>query len=148
MRINFHYQGFLHYQKLVPDAKIDIPAYKNDVGYDVHSIEEKVIKAKSSTEIRTGLAFEIPEDYFALIRTRSGYGVKNSLQCHHGTIDPNFRGEVTVRIYNHGDQDYKVSKGDKICQLVLYPRIVIPLKEEKVLTPSERGTRGYGSTGK
>jgi dUTP pyrophosphatase len=148
MRVNLKWQGFLRYKKVVPEARIDIPVFKGDTGYDMHSIEDKTIKAKSSEVVRTGIAFEIPEDYCGLVRTRSGYGVKNTMQLHHGLIDSGYRDEITVRIYNHGTQDYQVKKGDKIAQLVLLPRIVIPLKEEQQLKPSDRGLKGLGSTGK
>jgi len=148
MRINFKWQGILRYQKLSEDAQVFMPSYKGDAGYDICSIEDKIVKAKGSTIVRTGVALEIPEEYFGILRTRSGYGIKNSLQIHHGLIDSGYRGEITIKIYNHSDQDYQVKKKDKICQLILLPRIVLPLKQEKILMISDRGNKGFGSTGK
>jgi len=147
MFTNIRFQGFLKYKKVVSDAKIDMPVFRGDVGYDIHSIEDKLIKAKSSEIVRTGLAFEVSEDYWLELRTRSGHGVKNCLQIHMGTIDSGYREEVTIKIYNHGNQDYQIKKGDKICQLVIHPRIVLPAKEEKYLKSSDRGLKGLGSTG-
>ncbi len=148
MFANVKFQGTLRYKKLVPEAKIDIPVFRGDAGYDVHCTEDVTIKAHSSEMVHTGIVLEIPEDYFALVRTRSGYGAKNTMQLHHGLIDSGYRGEITVRVYNHGNEEYQIKKGDKVCQIVLFPRIVIPLKEEKELKPSERGLKGLGSTGK
>jgi len=140
--------GILKFKKLVKEAKITYPVMQSDVGYDMCSIEDKVIKPSTSEIVHTGLAFEIPEDYYALVRTRSGYGVKNSLQLHHGLIDPGYRNEITVCIYNHSATEYRVSKGDKVAQLVILPRIVLPLKEVSELHPSERNLKGLGSTGR
>jgi dUTP pyrophosphatase len=148
MRVNIRWQGFLRYKKLAKDARIDIPVFKGDAGYDIHSIEDKIIKAKSSEIVRTGIAIEVEEDYWCELRTRSGMGIKNCLQVHMGTIDSGYREEITVKIYNHGTQDHQIKKGDKIVQLVIHPRIVIPLKEEQQLRPAERGLKGLGSTGR
>ena len=148
MKVNFKFQGTLFYKRLTEDARIDIPAYIGDAGYDIHSIEDKVISSNSSMIIKTGLAFEIPFDYIGILRTRSGYGVKRELQIHHGMIDASYRGEITVRMYNYGKENYIVKKGDKICQLVIFPRIVLMLRETNILNPTKRNKKGLGSTGK
>jgi len=70
------------------------------------------------------------------------------LQLHHGTIDSSYRGEITVKVFNHGNEDYKITCGDRIAQLVILPKITLPLKEVKELTQTERGFSGMGSTGK
>lgn len=148
MIIKAKFFGELKYKKLDKSAEILYPTFIGDCGYDIKSIEDKIIPSKGTAEIRTGLALEISNDYWIEIRTRSGHGVKNSLQVHMGVIDAGYRNEITVKVYNHGTQDYKVSKGDKICQLVLHSKIVLPLKEVTNLKPSERGLKGLGSTGK
>ena len=148
MKVNFKFQGTLFYKKLTVDAKIDIPAYQGDAGYDIHSIQDVIIAPNSSVIIKTGLALEIPYDYFGILRTRSGYGVKGELQIHHGVIDSGYRNEITIRMYNHGQKEYIVKKGDKVCQLVLFPKIVLILKETNILRPTKRNQKGIGSTGR
>ena len=148
MRIKLLFGGILKFKKLDPAAKISYPAMKNDVGYDLCSIEEKTIVAKSSEIIRTGLSFEIPEDYYGELHTRSGQGVKNTMRIHPGVIDAGYRGEITIRIYNLGNGEYTIKKGDKIAQLIIKPRIVIPLKQVDQLKETERGFKGLGSTGR
>jgi len=148
MRVDMRFGGFLKFKKLDPNAKIFYPMLKGDVGYDFLAINEVIVKAKSSAIVRTGLSLEIPEDYWGVIRTRSGYGVKNNLQLHHGTIDSSFRGEITIKVYNHGNEDYKIARGDRIAQLIIMPKIILPLREVSELTKTDRGFSGLGSTGK
>jgi dUTP pyrophosphatase len=140
--------NILKFKKLHPHAKIYKPSLADDAGYDVCSIENKCIEPHSSNIVRTGIALEIPKKYFILIRTRSGYGIKNNIQLHNGLLDSGYRGEITIKLYNHGNEVYYVYAGDKIAQLVLFPRIVIPLIQQRTLSKSQRGKNGLGSTGR
>ncbi len=148
MRVDLRFGGFLKFRKCDPSARIYYPMMKGDVGYDFLAINEVVVKARGSAIVKTGLQVEIPEDYWGVIRTRSGYSVKNNVQMLHGTIDSSFRGEIVVKVYNHSDEDFKVLKGDRIAQLVILPKVVLPLKEVDELTKTDRGFKGLGSTGR
>lgn len=148
MRVDMRFGGVLKFKKVDPAAKIYYPMMKGDVGYDLAAITDAVVKARSSLCLKTGLQIEIPEDYWGVIRTRSGYGVKKDVQLLHGTIDASFRGEIIIKVYNHGGEDFQIVKGDRIAQLVLLPKIILPLKEVTELTKTERGFKGLGSTGK
>jgi len=136
------------FKKVSEDAKISMPVYSGDAGYDVCAIESVLIPAKESKEVRTGIAIEVPEEYFVLVRTRSGHGVKRDIQLHHGLIDAGYRNEITVRVYNHSSMNQYIQKGEKICQLVILPRTILPLVEVKELSETDRGMNGLGSTGK
>ena len=139
---------FFKYKKTHPEAKVNPPKLKGDVGYDISSIENKLIWPLFPQKVKTGVILEIPPNHYCTIETRSGYGVKNNLRCHRGIIDNGFRGEVGIKIYNHGLFPYKIKKGEKIAQIVLQESIVFPLEEVKEVSQTERGDRGFGSTGK
>jgi dUTP pyrophosphatase len=90
------------------------------------------------------------EDYEIQIRPRSGLAAKNNITVLNtpGTIDSDYRGEIKVIIYNHGDNDFVINNGDRIAQMVLSPVIRMELEEVKDLPKTIRGEGGFGSTGK
>jgi len=138
----------LKYKKVHPDALLEAPKLEGDVGYDLSSIEEVSVVARQSRIIRTGIILEIPRGYYIEARTRSGYGMTKNLQIHPGIIDEGFRGEITVKIFNHGDETRFIPKGSRIAQLILHKSEVIPLQEVSEVSSSLRGERKWGSTGK
>jgi len=97
-------------------------------------------------KVDTGLKVDIPLGYVGIIYSRSGLAFKENITAFQGVIDSGYEGEVGVLLYNHGDKDYKVKKGDKIAQLVVYPvRLdLVPVEDEE----ATRGESGFGSTGK
>lgn len=136
------------YKKVHPEAKIQMPVYQGDCGYDICSVEEKWIPPLGSAIFDVGLIFEPPEGFYFTVETRSGHGIKHGLRLHRGIIDNGYRKTISIKVYNHGFTFYKVKKGEKIAQLVLHPICVFPLKEVKEVSQTERGERGLGSTGK
>ena len=139
-------------KKLDPSAKI--PEYKTSgaSGMDLTAcIKEPVtVKSKTSSLIPTGLSIAFLEDYEIQIRPRSGLAAKNNITVLNtpGTIDSDYRGEIKVIIYNHGDTDFVINSGDRIAQMVLSPVIKMDLEETSDLPETIRGNRGFGSTGK
>ncbi len=98
----------------------------------------------------TGLAMEIPEGYFGAIFARSGLSCKQGLRpstCV-SVIDSDYRGEVKVPLYNDSKEIRHISKGDRISQLVILPYLDTDIQEVNTLEKTERGTGGFGSTGK
>lgn len=135
-------------KKLVEDAVIPHYAKNGDAGLDLTatSIEQKGDKII----YHCGLAFEIPEGYFGLVFPRSCNAKKDLLLTNSvGIIDSGYRGEVTVVFYKtrllHTDL-YNV--GDRFAQLIILPYPKIEFEEVEVLSKTERGIRGYGSSGK
>ena len=128
-------------------AKLPTKAYPNDAGLDIFSISEVIIPPGEQKEVKTGIAIEVPKNYFTIIATRSSYG-KNWLRCHMGIIDAGYRNEVSVWIFNHGKLPFEIKVGDKIAQLIILPNENFNVKEVVELSNSVRGKRGHGSSGK
>jgi len=139
-------------KKLDPSAKI--PEYKTSgaSGMDLTACIKKpmTVKSKTSTLIPTGLSVAFLEDYEIQIRPRSGLAAKHNITVLNtpGTIDSDYRGEIKVIIYNHGDTDFVINSGDRIAQMVLSPVIKMDLEETSDLPETIRGHRGFGSTGR
>lgn len=100
--------------------------------------------------IPTGLAMELPEGYEAQIRPRSGLALKHGITVLNapGTIDSDYRGEVSVLLVNLGDKPVTVARGERIAQLVVAPVTQIAWREQSSLGDTQRGAGGYGSTGR
>ena len=136
------------------DPAVKLPEYKTDgaSGMDLIAFVKDTInvRPKTSSLISTGLSVAFPEDYEIQIRPRSGLAAKNNISVLNtpGTIDSDYRGEIKVIIYNHGNDDFLINNGDRIAQMVLTPVIKMELEEALDLPETIRGISGFGSTGK
>ena len=136
------------------DPLVKLPAYKTDgaSGMDLMAfIKEPItVKPKTSELIPTGLSVAFSKNYEIQIRPRSGLAAKNNVSVLNtpGTIDSDYRGELKVIIFNHGDENFIIENGDRIAQMVLTPVLKIELQETKTLAETIRGEGGFGSTGK
>ena len=136
------------------DPSVKLPEYKTSgaSGMDLIAFIKKPINVKSKTSslIPTGLTVAFSENYEIQIRPRSGLAVKNNLTVLNspGTIDSDYRGEIKVVIYNHGNTDFIINNGDRIAQMVLSPIVKMKLEETNDLPESIRGEGGFGSTGR
>jgi len=134
------------------DSNAIIPAYQTELsaGFDLHSIEDYVIKPMERKLIKTGLAFEIEEGYEIQIRPRSGLAFKHGITVLNspGTIDADYRGEIMVLLINLGEREFEIKKGDRIAQAVVSPVIQAEFIEVEKLSDTKRGRGGFGSTGK
>ena len=136
------------------DKKVKLPEYKTtgSSGLDLTAFIEKeiVIKPGENVLVPTGISIAIPEDTEVQIRPRSGLAAKNNISVLNtpGTIDSDYRGEIKVILFNHGDKDFIVNNGDRIAQMVFMPVIKIELEETDNLPETIRGEGGFGSTGK
>ena len=134
--------------------KVITPKYKTDgsSGVDLSAFLNKkvVIKPNSSELIPTGLQVAIPEELEIQIRPRSGLAAKESMGVLNspGTIDSDYRGELKIILFNHGDKEFVVNNGDRIAQMVLMPILKIEFEEVDNLPKTIRGSGGFGSTGK
>tara|TARA_B100001123_G_scaffold381298_1_gene451631 strand:- start:3834 stop:4289 length:456 start_codon:yes stop_codon:yes gene_type:complete len=99
--------------------------------------------------VPTGFAFSIPENYEGQIRPRSGLALKHGITVLNspGTIDGDYRGEVSVLLINHGNKPFKLNRGDRIAQIVFSQVLQVDFREVNSVDRSSRGSRGYGSTG-
>ena len=136
------------------DSKVKIPEYKTSgsSGMDLMAFVENSIKIAPNTLelIPTGLSIAIPEDLEIQIRPRSGLAAKSSISVLNtpGTIDSDYRGEIKIILFNHGNKDFIVNNNDRIAQMVLTPVIKMDLEEVDQLPETIRGSGGFGSTGK
>ena len=136
------------------DPTVQLPEYKTSgaSGMDLTAFIEKpiIVKPTTSSLVPTGLSVAFHENYEIQIRPRSGLAAKSNITVLNtpGTIDSDYRGEIKVIIYNHGDTDFVINNGDRIAQMVLSPVITMELEEVKDLPKTIRGEGGFGSTGK
>ena len=136
------------------DSSIILPEYKTSgaSGMDLIAFLKNPIniKPKKSSIIPTGLSVAFSKKYEIQIRPRSGLAAKKNISVLNtpGTIDSDYRGEIKVIIYNHGDADFVVNNGDRIAQMILTPVIKMKLEETDELPETARGEDGFGSTGK
>ena len=136
------------------DPSVKLPSYKSEgaSGMDLTAFLKKSItlKPKTSSLIPTGISIAFSKDYEIQIRPRSGLAVKNNISVLNtpGTIDSDYRGEIKIIIYNHGNEDFEINNGDRIAQMVLVPVMKIELEETDTLPETLRGKGGFGSTGK
>ena len=136
------------------DPLVKLPEYKTSgaSGLDLMAFTKKTIeiKPKTSSLIPTGLSVAFSENYEIQIRPRSGLAAKKNITVLNtpGTIDSDYRGEIKVIIYNHGDENFLVNNGDRIAQMILAPVVKMELEEINNLPESIRGKGGFGSTGK
>lgn len=143
--------------KLDAGATMPRKAHDADAGFDLFAREDFVVPAcrfafpeaiRIGSAIHdTGVHIEIPFGYDGRIESKSGLNVKHGLTCD-GLIDSGYTGAIVVKLYNHTSKEYQFRKGDKIAQLVVRPILVDTLEEVDELAPTERGTGGFGSTGR
>ena len=139
-------------KRLSPE--VELPSYKTSgaSGMDLMAFVKSsiIINPKTSSLVPTGLSMAFSEDYEVQIRPRSGLAAKNNISVLNtpGTIDSDYRGEIKVIIYNHGNEDFVIKNKDRIAQMTLNPVIKMKLEETNDLPETIRGEGGFGSTGK
>jgi dUTP pyrophosphatase len=133
-----------------PDLPLPERASAGAAGYDVRSGEGEVVLAPGEIRaVSTGLEIELPPGVECQVRPRSGLALRHGLTLANspGTIDPDYRGELRVILQNLGPVSVTLRRGERIAQLVFH-RFLTPIVEEaRALAPTERGPRGFGSTG-
>ncbi len=130
---------------------VPLPEYRTEgaVGLDLVAGCDLLLPKKSYGLIPTGIAIELPPGIEGQVRPRSGLAAKYGIGVLNspGTIDSDYRGEIKVVLFNLGDEDFLVKKGDRIAQLVFSLVLKIKWKEVNSLSPTERGEGGFGHTG-
>ena len=136
------------------DSAVQIPTYKTEgaSGMDLMAFINKPIKLepKHSCLVPTGLSVAFSNDYEIQIRPRSGLAAKKNISVLNtpGTIDSDYRGEIKIILFNHGDKEFIINNKDRVAQMVLIPVHKMSLEEVDGLPDSVRGKGGFGSTGK
>ncbi len=134
-------------KRLVQDATLPTRGSSGAVGYDLYSIDEVVVPPSQRALVGTGVAVILPMNVYGRVAPRSGLAVKHGIQVGAGVVDPDYRGEIKVVIFNQGDRDFVIKKGDRIAQLVLERCETPDVREIESLDETDRGSGGFGSTG-
>ena len=136
------------------NSKVKVPKYKTDgsSGVDLEAFIENpiIVEPNSSKLIPIGISLSIPQECEVQVRPRSGLAAESSISVLNtpGTIDSDYRGEIKVILFNHGNEQFVVKNGDRIAQMVLVPIFKFQFEEVNELTQTIRGSGGFGSTGK
>jgi dUTP pyrophosphatase len=129
--------------------KAETPEYilGTDVGFDLKAIENVTLFPLEQKIVRTGIAMEIPKGYVGLVRDRAGIVQKMNVHTVAGTFDSGFRGAVSIILVNMSEETVEIEEGMRIAQIILIPVVKAKIQEVKKLSNTERGEKGFGSTG-
>ena len=133
---------------------IELPSYKTNgaSGMDLMAWVDNpiILKPGTSCLVPTGISVAFPQEYEIQVRPRSGLAAKNNISVLNtpGTIDSDYRGEIKIILFNHGNENFLINNKDRIAQMVLTPIIKMQLEETNELPDTNRGKGGFGSTGK
>ena len=139
-------------KKLAPE--VQLPNYKTSgaSGVDLMAFINEPIKLlpNNSCLVPTGLSVAFSEEYELQIRPRSGLAAKSHITVLNtpGTIDSDYRGEIKIILFNHGNKEFIINNNDRVAQMILMPVVKINLEEAENLPDTIRGEGGFGSTGK
>ena len=137
----------LEIQKLHPDAIVPTRAYEHDAGLDLTSVETHTLKPGEGKIFKTGIAIALDPGYVGLVWDRSSMG-KKGIKTLGGVIDSGYRGEVGVILWNISHEPQTIQSGERIAQLLVQAVATPQTKEVADLSQTERGTGGFGSSGK
>ena len=139
--------GILKVQKLNNNAALQKRSTNGAAGYDLRASQNCTIPAKGKGLVQTSLTISFPAGLYARIAPSSGLALKKFIDVGAGVVDSDYRGEVGVVLFNHGDQDFEVKMGDRIAQLILEKISTPEVEEVSGLDGTVRGSGGFGSTG-
>ena len=139
--------------KLVNKSNNDLPRYETELsaGMDVRSFIESpiILKPLERKLVNTGLFAQLEKGYEIQVRPRSGLALKKGITVLNspGTIDADYRGEIGVILINLSSENFLITSGDRIAQIVISKHEQVEIKEVKTIDQTERGIKGFGSTG-
>lgn len=133
--------------KIRDDAFLPERAHDTDAGADIRTPEGFWLRAHDSEIVATGVHVELPAGTVGMLKSKSGLNTRYGIVSE-GVIDEGFSGEIIVKLYNLSDHDYMFQRGDKITQLVVMPVHYVTYEQVDEIQGGERGTDGYGSTGR
>ena len=140
-------------KKLRPEAKLPTRGSLQAAGYDLYACFDggtMTIPPHETARVPTGLCIAIPDGYFGAVFARSGLATKEGLRPANcvGVCDSDYRGEYLVMLHNDTDQPRTIASGDRVAQLVVLPYLSVTFREVEELSETQRGTGGFGSTGR
>ena len=135
-------------QLLQPEAQIPTRANEYDAGFDLHAIVDAVIPPHTRNTVNTGIAIQMPDGLAGLIWPRSGLSVKHGIDVLAVVVDSGYRGEIMVCLYNTSDTNVTINTGDRIAQIIFQEVPRVTMEVHNTLGSSQRGSNGFGSSGK
>jgi len=133
--------------KLDPGAFPPLRMHPTDAGLDIRAMHGGLVRAGQSAIFRSGVHIELPKNTAGLFVAKSGLMMNNDITAT-GLVDEGYDGEIMVKLFNHGLDDYNVRAGDKIGQLVIMPVLYEPIEVVDSIKGGERGSAGFGSSGR
>lgn len=133
--------------RVEPNAFTPTRAHKTDAGLDIMAMYDGIVKAGQSATFHTGVHIQLPNGTAGLFVSKSGLMMNHDITAT-GLVDEGYDGEIMVKLFNHGQNDYNVKAGDKIGQLVIIPVLYESLKVVDSIVAGERGSAGFGSSGR
>ncbi len=124
-------------KRLKPDAILPTYAHPGDVGMDLYSLEEYTLKPGERKVFDLGFAMEFDIGYAAIVKDKSSLPKNGGIHTMGGVYDAGYRGEYNAQLINLGQEPYKIEKGNKIAQLIIYPVVIADLEETDELSGSE-----------
>lgn len=140
--------GTIYFKSLSESGLCPERKHENDAGYDLFVSREVTIPSESWQDVHTDIAIALPDGIWGEIAGRSSTFRVRGLQVQHGVIDPGYRGELFIAVYNFQKTAVKVCRGDRLAQLIPHMVYDIVWREVGNLPDSDRGDAGFGSTGK
>lgn len=122
-------------------------AHEWDAGFDLKTPKDEYLMNGSSITIDTGVHMAIPQGYVGMLKSKSGLNVKHGITCD-GTIDAGYTGSIKAKLYNDSREPYQFQKGDKVTQIVIIPIPKVELVQTDTLEETDRGSCGFGSSGR
>jgi dUTP pyrophosphatase len=137
----------LKLKKMHPDAVVPPKPYAGDAGIDLCSVEEVVIAPRGRARVPTGIAVELPQGTVGLVWDKSSLSHDKGLKVLGGVIDQGYRGEIRMCLANLSDEPQTIHKGQKAAQMLVQKVEHVSIEEVDALSESERGEKGWGSSG-
>jgi dUTP pyrophosphatase len=117
-------------------------------GADLRAAEDVELPPGARAAVATGIHVALPEGHVGLVWPRSGLALRHGIDTLAGVVDSDYRGEVKVVLVNHGQESFRIAKGDRIAQLLVQAVARVAFTRTDDLSRTERGTGGFGSTGR
>ena len=139
--------NYLPILKLSPEATLPTRAHHDDAGLDLYCLEDIVLPVQEGKVTRTGIAMAIPAGHVGLVADRSSMA-KRGVKTAGGVIDAGYRGEIHVVLRNISLEEIRISRGERIAQILIIPIATPAVQEVTSLDETMRGSKGFGSSGK
>ncbi len=133
--------------RLSQEAVLPTRAHPDDAGMDLYCLEDVILSPQAGKVARTGIALALPKGFVGLVYDRSSMARKG-IKTAGGVIDAGYRGEIHIVLWNLSNEEIRVSRGDRIAQILIFPVATPAVNEVKELDSTSRGTKGFGSSGK